>query len=178
MKTNRKMQCREFEKILTNVDEKNITAEMNRQMKAHLQTCENCQNYQKNLINIKHQLQTPQMTPDPEIKKRVLNHQQALHPNMFRRLIQTAHDFLEYRIPLYQVVFTTISILLLIFMVDRLFLERHHILKTTAPSTKIEASLLEPTNMLNIQSIMDRQKIGRNVREDSVLARYIFQIGY
>jgi anti-sigma factor RsiW len=150
-----------------------------RLVSTHLESCEECRQYQQYLINMLAAMNlapAEQLEPDPRIRARLLR---KLNPPIQRRARKRITDWkdlfkiLEYRIPVYQAILT-FGIILVLFI----GFFPHSPATVEKPPDRIShmeddsLALNQPDVYRNLQS-SDNSRYGRNLQEDSILARYM-----
>ncbi len=171
--------CNEIEELLIQQNLETLSAAEHRLLQQHLKTCTHCKHYTRQLANLQSSLNIDQhspLKPDPSIRnsviKKMLRRKLAL-AGILNSLWQWTSKILEYRIPVYQGLIG-VACGLLIFILIRYFpasnqsgMERSHNQLPAADTTLYQINVIK-----NLQ-IIEQQKIGKNVKEDSLLTRFI-----
>jgi len=121
--------------------------------------------------------QKSSLRPDPMTRQSLINRMDRLKPNKYRffnLLWQRLLSMLEYRIPVYQGLIG-VACCLLIFVVI------HSFSRSSQPqsgSFKYYSQMIADTtfsqiNVIKNLQIIEQQKIGKNVSEDTLLTRFI-----
>lgn len=176
---NPKMSCDDAEQLLIKSSIEELTEDENLLLDAHLRSCQRCRSFQSALVNMRDSMRISakeEFVPDPAVRQNILREVKALklkQPGIFSRGWQYVRNVFEYRIPVYQTLAGAALIVLLFLAVRQL--------STTSPQrpaeprsvAQIERPLPVQIGVLDNLDILDRQKIGRNAKEDSSLTRFI-----
>ena len=171
--------CLNIEQLLIKSSFDKLTGDENLVVKEHLKSCGRCRIFQNTLVNLHESAAIPlkgKLAPDSAIHRNIIKRMKTARPQkqrVFGKIWKYIRNILEYRIPVYQAAFGAALILLLIFTVDQISVlpankvpDSHNILQT-------EESISTQMNVVDDLNIIEHQKIGRSVREDSILTRYI-----
>jgi hypothetical protein len=179
MHKNQKMKCEAVEELLIKQNFERLSEDENTLLQNHLKTCKHCQNYQNQFASLQSSIRIKEkspLKPDPGIRQILLNRMEALKPKkhqVFDSLWQKILNLLEYRIPVYQGLIG-LACSFLIFLVIHYFSFSS---QQQARSTQYELSTADTTfyqiNVIKNLQIIEQQKIGKNVSEDSLLTRFI-----
>lgn len=172
-------ECDEIELLLLRQQVERLSSEENSRLQQHLKICIHCQNYGRQLANLHHAMAidpTGHLTPDPAIRTVVMNRLRQRKPEkqgILNSLWQWLSKVLEYRIPVYQGL-VGVACGLLIFVLVKYFpnsgrsgWERSQHQFHLADTTVYQINVIQ-----NLDLIED-QKIGKSVLEDSLLTRFV-----
>jgi predicted anti-sigma-YlaC factor YlaD len=156
-----------------------ITPDQNFKLEEHLKSCERCRNYQETLTILQQIMQAgakEKLEPNPAIKENLIKRMKAAKQakaGVLLRIWQSTKAIFEYRIPAYQAVFGLILVALVYFAVGR----QPSIYEQEAPIvhslTRMEVPPPTEMSVMDDLGVIDQQKIGQNVAEDTTLTRFI-----
>jgi len=156
------LQKREHESaLLTSLEEQ--------QLKSHLQACEKCLRYQKFLDNLPAVLSVEEvdLAPASQIRKRIVHEIDKKHENAPVNFL----NFLNCRIPVYQILGAAALLIIMFFGVTH-----QNFLSSEEPGglTAVEKPFLDSLNvMMNSIRYLEKQKLGRNLKGDSLLLQFV-----
>jgi hypothetical protein len=171
--------CDQVELLLIKKTIEELTGDESLLVQEHLKSCQRCRSLETTVVSMQDTMRTSTKAPpvpDPAVRQNILRQMNALklrQPGIFCRGWQYVREVFEYRIPVYQTLLGAALVVLLFFAVRQL--------STTSPQppsepqsvAQIETPLPGEMSVLDDLSILDRQKIGRNAKEDSYLTRFI-----
>ena len=173
--------CEEIEKVFLAGEFVKLPADQKEQILQHLQECPHCQDY-KEMLGA---LRKVEVVTDPadseafkQIKKNIINsfRQSKKHKKLEEPALKDRFKALiTYKIPVYQVVgLFFVFGFAFILMMQRPISPEDPQLNSQVPiqSDTVNTGYLDLSVNLNY---MDHQNVGRNLEEDSVVARYIFK---
>jgi len=170
------VKCTEFEKLLIkkNIDE--ISDAEALLLHEHLESCKTCQNYQHTLIKLQKSVQIDEadnLIPEPAIRKNIAGRIKTNHRGVHEIVLAVVKSVLEYRIPVYQTLLGIAGIFLIVLAVNRFSLLQPK--ETAMQQGNLELSELafEQMNVHNNLQVMDYQKIGININEDTSMTKFI-----
>ena len=176
---NRKIKCEDIEKLLIKQEIENLSREERNLIQQHVQTCINCQDYQTQLASIENSMEINQsslLQPDPAIRQKLINRFEVLKAKKHRFINiiwQSLLSMLEYRIPVYQGLIGVASFILIFVVIhSSSFSFRHQADRLNYTPMMADTTFSEINVIKNLQ-IIEHQKIGKNVNEDSLLTRFI-----
>jgi anti-sigma factor RsiW len=176
---NPSLNCDDVEQLLIKRIFDELSQDENLLAEKHLKSCDRCRSYQKTLLNLQNSMRVgvgEKVTPDPVIRENIIRQMKALRPEkagIRRTSWQYVRNVFEYRIPVYQVLSGLVLIALIFLGVKQLSFSPDQ--ETTEPQSlaRIEASLPAQMSVIDNLEIIEQQKIGRNVKEDTTLTRFI-----
>lgn len=176
---NPSLNCDDVERLLIHRIFDQLTQEANLSVEEHLKSCERCRSYQKTLLNLQDSMQISteeKLVPDPAIRQNILRQMKTLKPvetGIFAKGWHLIRSIFAYRIPLYQPL-AGVILIVLIFVASRQ-LSFSPVQKTPEPPSLTRTETPAPAQMSVISNlqIIEQQKIGRNVKEDTTLTRFI-----
>lgn len=171
--------CDQAELLLIKKTIEKLTEDEGLLVEEHLKSCQRCRSLETAVVNMQDTMRTSTKeapVPDPAVRQNILRQMNALKlrpPGIFSRGWQYVRDVFEYRIPVYQTLLGAALVVLLFFAVRQL--------STTSPqppseppsAAQVETPMIGQMSVLDDLSILDRQKIGRNAKEDSYLTQFI-----
>ncbi len=177
-----KIRCSEIEELLIKqriVDDLK-TAE-SEALKTHLATCEECTKYQRVLLNVSHFVAIENefgLAPNSELKKDLSGRLRAKNIRVPKAdsTQKSFLDFLKIKIPIYQAAVGTLLLFLVFYAVNDFGLGNEERLDTTSRA-QIERSIVDSLTMMQNIRLLESQKLGRNITEDSLLIRFIVTSG-
>ncbi len=173
--------CQEIEDFII----KDYLDELNKKQRKlvlqHVYSCSNCSKYAETVHQISGSLQEDEYIPqpDPEIRKHLLFTLKMKKANKERKLVDfmnTIFGFFEYRIPIYQAVLAVLLVAVLLFTVDSIVLPARSNRYSTTNYFIIDYNDLPRSSIMNYPELLNEQKSGRNVKEDSILTRYMVTV--
>lgn len=171
--------CDDIEQLLIKKDVDGLTPEENLLVEKHLKFCQRCRTYQSTLSSLHNSMQIDskeKLVPDPAIRRNIIQRMKALRPEekgIFKGVLGYFRNILEYRIPVYQTLLIVVLIPLIFFAVDQLFLTPDREPENLEGIAQMEPLVSSQMGVLDNLEIIDQQKIGISVREDTSLTRFI-----
>jgi len=171
--------CSEFEALLIRQNLESLSAVENSLLQQHLKTCIHCQNYGRELTNLQSAMaidQTSPLKPDPSIRQVVMNQMLKRKPEkqgILNSWWQWLSKILAYRIPVYQGLIGVTCGLLIFVLIHYFPISNQPGLERPHHQTQIADTILYQINVIKNLQIIEQQKIGKSVSEDSLLTRFI-----
>ena len=171
--------CDSIEQLLIKKSLEELSDEENRLIQEHLRSCDQCRSYQSALLRLKDSMQISaedKLAPDPSIRETVIKRMKSLKPQeagFIGRAYQSVIHIFEYRIPIYQVLSGAVLIALIFLAVKQFSFTAEQ--KTTGLRNvaQIETSIPAQMRVMDDLGIIDQQKIGQNVKDDTTLTQFI-----
>jgi hypothetical protein len=179
MRKSDKITCEQIEKIFINKQIDKISEGEKQILITHLDSCENCKKYHVVFDEIQNVLaieQKGELFPKPEIREHLLNRMkenQPLKENVLGSLLSNLKSVFSYRIPVYQAAVGIICLFLISFALGKVPSQDRIIKSDERAINSINELSLSHTNILDSLEILNKQKIGLNVSEDTVFTKYI-----
>lgn len=179
MKKLNTINCNDIERVMISKNFDEITDDENITIKEHLKSCAHCRSYQYTLLNLQNTLQVKpdhKLSPDPNIRRNIIKGMKSIQsqePGIFSRSWQYIRSILEYRIPVYQALSGAVLILLILFAINQLYFSINWNRIINQEIILLEVTIPDKISAIKNIDLIDQQKIGRNVKEDSLLARFI-----
>jgi len=174
-----KISCSEIEELLIKqrMLENDLKTPENEALKTHLATCEECAKYQSILLNVSHSLDVEnefRLTPNSEIKETLSVRLRAKKIRVPKAdsTQKSFFDFLRIKIPVYQAAVGTFLLFLVFYAVSDFGLGNQEKLDSL-PATFNERPIADSLTMIQNIRLLESQKLGRNIEEDSLLIRFI-----
>jgi len=172
------MNCNDIERLLINKKIDEITEDENILLEKHLKSCEQCRSYQVTLLNLERSVQIGSenhLVPDTAIRQNIIRKMKAMRHKkveVLRNGWQTIRNMLGYRIPVYQALLGAGLILVGFWMINK-----HSLSIDRKPSKlpnfiQMDTPTSSQMNVIKNLNMIDEQKIGWSVKEDSALTRY------
>lgn len=178
MKENKTNRCGDIEELLIKQKSEILSEKEIALLQNHLKTCKHCQSYQTRLAYIQASMpisKNSPLKPDPAIRQSLINRMKALKPQKYwgiDSLRQKILTVLEYRIPVYQGLIG-LACSWLIFVAIQYF----SFLQSRSVSSEYYRMMSDAKyyqiNVIQNLQIIEQQKIGKTVREDSLLTRFV-----
>jgi hypothetical protein len=173
------MDCDDIERLLTNRIFDKLTQDENLLVEEHLKSCDRCQSYQNALLNLQNSMEIGpehELAPDPAIRENIIQRMKTLNPvetGIFAKSWHYVRNVFEYRVPVYQALSGLVLIALIYLTVGQLSFSPAQ--KPSEPQSLAQIETPTPTQMRVVDNlkIIDQQKIGQNVKDDTTLTRFI-----
>jgi len=171
--------CDGIEQLLIKKSLEELTDQENRLIQKHLRSCDVCRSYQSALLKLKDSMQISaedKLAPDPSIRETVIKRMRSLKPQeagFLGRAYQSVTHIFEYRIPVYQALSGAVLVVLIFLAVKQFSFTPEQ--KTTGlhKVAQVETSIPAQMRVMDDLGIIDQQKIGQNVKDDTTLTRFI-----
>jgi hypothetical protein len=172
--------CDSIEQLLIKKSLEELTDEENRLIQKHLRSCDRCCSYQSALLRLKDSMQISvedKLAPHPAIRRTLIQRMRDLRPQEIGNLkgvYKSVMRLFEYRIPIYQVLSGAVLIALIFLAVKQFSFTAEQKATGLHNVAQIETSIPAQMRVMDDLGIIDQQKIGQNVKEDTTLTRFIF----
>lgn len=171
--------CLQIKELLLEKPPDSLSAAERSFITMHVAGCDSCRQYQLLLSSLeKTAAPVPLnfLAPDPEIYHSLLNRWSALHPTPGRKtgkFVQTMKEVMSYRIPLYQVVSGLVIAIMLAGLYNYFPLPEWRVKPPAA--SRPAADLTKPafSDVFIQLDFNTAGKFGLNMKEDSILTRFI-----
>jgi anti-sigma factor RsiW len=176
---NPRLNCDDVERLLINRIFDELSQDENTLAEKHLKSCDRCRGYQKTLLNLQNSMRVgvgEKVTPDPAIRENIIQRMKALRPEKAgtrRTSWQYVRNVFEYPIPVYQVLSGLVLIALIFLVASQISFSPNQEPSEPQSLARIEASLPAQMSVIDNLKIIEQQKIGQNVKEDTTLTRFI-----
>ncbi|NUO79248.1 hypothetical protein HUU05_04155 [candidate division KSB1 bacterium] len=171
------MNCAEIEELLLKGSVEALSETERSEMNKHVQACPQCRTYQEMLTGVQSAVKLsaqPDLVPDSAVYFSVaqkVKARAASQSSQGRVLAKRWLAPLRYRIPLYQAALAVATILLIFSTMTSLVARK--------PASMADSLRVEQTNGANYRlhqdsTLTDSLRIGRNMKEDSLLLRFIY----
>lgn len=174
-----KIGCSEIEELLIKqrVVENDLKTAESEVLKTHLATCEECAKYQRVLLKVSHLVAIENefgLAPNSELKEDLSGRLRAKNiPVPKTDSTQKSFlDFLKIKIPVYQAAVGTLLLFLVFYAVSDYGLGNQEKLDSS-PAIFNERPIADSLTMIQNIRLLESQKLGRNIEEDSLLIRFI-----
>jgi hypothetical protein len=151
-------------------------------LKEHLKECTNCIHYDQSLNIIKSQIKVKpdfKLIPNPQIKHNLIQYFKNSYESKKAGRLGLWEDIKKlcsYRIPVYQAAIGAILVIIFVFSFREFSLSTKYNQTISGQSQILLDTLFnKQLNVIDDIRILDQQKIGRTVIEDSVLTSLIFK---
>jgi len=176
-----KNDCQQIQNLLLKKETDILSDSEQSQLVGHLDTCEVCRNYQEKINQLHASMKIDEssvLEPRRSTRQYLLARIEQMNkkPSIWHQIyLEKIKSLLGYRIPVYQAMLATAVVALFILVLSQAYLTQ------TAPETtnyfssgydSIDVSISDVRVHLNF---IDEDKMGRNLKEDSILARYIIR---
>jgi len=172
-------ECDDAERLLIRKNFDVLTKEEDRLLHDHLESCDHCRGYLYTLSHLYRAAQVrsdSELAPDPTIRQRLVQRMNVVKNRkggIVHRGRQYMRRFLEYRIPVYQALVGVVLILLVASVLSQLSFSINRREAALYDLSQLEAPVLGDMDVVNNVELIQQHRIGRNVKEDSTLIRYI-----
>jgi hypothetical protein len=170
--------CQEVEHILIKQDIENISEYEQLLVERHIQKCRECEQYDYILLKIKSTMTAvhqEKLIPDPNINKNILK-KISRQPMIIYTGWEALKSIFEFRIPVYQV----LSVMAVFFLLLIAFSPSDSLTEPTMnigqESIDLEGVVENLSYRLDSLQLIERQRIGKSVSEDSIMAQFIMPI--
>ncbi len=174
--------CSRIEHLIIRQMTSNINDKEKKLVDDHLKTCKKCLRFRHVLMRIRSSFASDalsQLNPSPDVRLNLMNEMEMLQraeKGFADKISDALYSLFAYRIPVYQVV---LAIILIsgIFLGKSLFFQPQNTsaFPSDASITKNEIIVDQPKIRAHLQ-IVNRQKTGESIKEDSVLTKFIVTI--
>ena len=169
-------QCTDFREHIMKRTFEPLGRATEERLEAHLKSCSACLQFEATLKNINQIGENDcALSPRSHIKRELLKRMRSRHQTKTEPLFDKVRQFFTYRIALYQAAFVSLLILLLVFATPKLRTP-HHNSETTFTPTLADTVNMNIINLQQIIQIVDSQKVGVNLNEDTVLAKILYTL--
>ncbi|MBN1464921.1 hypothetical protein JXA02_04120 [candidate division KSB1 bacterium] len=139
---------------------------------AHLQSCQACRQFSREIAAIGQAGEHARVRARPELKRFLIK--RIRDKQIHQKLPDRIRHFLTIRVALYQAAFVALLLFFLVLASPRLKRSQHlsepHMTPTLADTS------LNVINLQQIIQIVDSQKVGSNLRADTVLAKILYTL--
>ena len=177
-----KIKCADVEQLLIKQSFEQMNKEQIHSMEKHLTSCTNCRQYQRILFNLQNSVKLSpkkKLQPDPSIRRNVIKRMKKVKAEQqifLSRLLQNIWKFLDYRIPVYQSIVGFVIILLVFIAVNYFSVPKQSDFKNTTETVQTEEIQTNQINILDNLQMIENQKIGKTVQEDTILTRFVVSV--
>jgi len=176
---NPRINCDDIEGLLIQSHFDEVTRNQSLSVEEHLKSCDRCESFQNTLSNLQNLMQigvANKLTPDPAIRQNIVQRMRtakSLEAKNYRSAWRYLRNIFQYRVPVYQTLFGIILILLIFVALRQFSLSGNQRTPTKQSLTQIEAPILYQLSVADNLEIIGRQRVGRNIKEDTTLTRFI-----
>jgi len=176
---NHKLGCADFETLLVRSRYEELAEGELTVLSRHVQSCQKCESYGhalERMVTAMDLSQPTKLTPAPGIRDQVLRRMIAARRTRHGRLsslLQTGIEVLRFRIPLYQAALGVAFILVLYPFVNQHLVAPKRSDSRQSNVTRTRQHAGEQVSFSSHSDSLDTLRIGRNIKEDSLLLRFI-----
>ena len=177
-KNKSQIKCSEIRDILIKRNFDKMNNNILKVVDKHLETCSDCRQYHISLKQIQSSIEINSkdtLAPDPGIRTAAIERMKqasAKRPNLLNQMFQHIWKILDFRIPVYQgIIGFAIIILIFIGINNPRFWNTQNSIDS-AEYTPVEQ--LRQVNVLNSLKFIQEQKVGKTVKEDTILTHLLF----
>lgn len=173
------MRCDDIERLLINRLLGELTTDKNLLVEEHLRTCTRCRSYQIALLNMQNAMQAEgeeKLAPDPAIRENVIRRMRAARSReagILGNLLESFRRAFAYRIPVYQAVLGAALIVAMSITLRHLPSSALQEPSEVRPLVRLEMPPPSQMSVIDNLEVVRQQKIGRSVREDTTLTRFV-----
>ena len=167
--------CEEVENILIKQNIENISETEQQLVENHLRSCEQCKKYEYALLKLKNTLAAVHqdtLMPDPEIKKNISN-RIAGRTSVLNNIGQFILEIFEYRIPVYQAIGAMAAVIFILVAFNTVATSTDRNIDILGNSVSLKGVVENLNYRLDSLQLIERQRIGISVSEDSILTQFI-----
>lgn len=170
--------CEEIKQLIIEQQDQELIRSQDQLIYDHLNACQNCSNYYQTILKMEESFiyNDLGLQPNPMIRRKLISRlrkRKIERETGLKRYFDKLFSVFEYRIPVYQAVFAFFILFALIFTIDQVSISQRPIgLKGTTYFYMDQTILINSQSVDDIKLIEER-KYGRNVKEDSILTRYM-----
>ncbi len=178
MKKSNPLTCAASEDLLIRQQAVDLNKEQKEKLTQHLQHCPLCQQFQKLLATMSQSMKIREQSalkPDPAIRRSIIRKikRTRIEQTTFLQVtLSMLRKLLQYRIPVYQAILGMLLVSLIIwgsvkfpFWKQQNFRNSHHLTQEVNDEGK-------QIEMLNCLDILEPQKVGTSVSEDTMLIKF------
>ncbi len=174
--------CEVIQALLIQKNFDNLTHSQNESVDLHLNTCLTCQHFQKVLIKMNeltdYKEENAYTLPTATVQN--LRHRVAARKKSKISLIQQSWEWLrnilDYRVPVHQIVFGGVMILMIFFISRQVSFENKYEIPVSPSISTLETPMAETMQVLNPHEVLEKQMIGQSVQEDTALYRFLVTV--
>lgn len=173
------MRCDKIERLLVNRLLGDLTTDENLSVEGHLRICPQCRSYQIALLNMQNAMQAEgekRLTPDPAIRENVIRRMRAARSReagILGNVLGSFRRAFAYRIPVYQAALGVALIVVMSLTLRHLPSSALQEPSEVRPLVRLEMPPPSEISVLDNLEVVRQQKIGRSVREDTTLTRFV-----
>jgi hypothetical protein len=166
--------CADIEKLLIKNNDEELSKAEHLLLQQHLQNCDQCQNFQRILTNMQSamQINKDRLIPDPSIRLNIIR-QMKKKGDIFSVVWNYLKRALDYRIPVYQGLIGIGTCLLIVVAAHYLPFGYQQDRIESLSDVQFKDVAINQINVLSELTIIEQQKIGINVNEDTLLTKFI-----
>jgi hypothetical protein len=176
---NSNISCAEIERLLIKKNIEGLTDSEQLLLNEHLKYCGRCIQFQRALVNIKGSMEIKTdngLLPYHAVRQNLIKRMESIKKekqSMLNTFLQPVRNILEYRIPVYQAAIGIAVVLLISIVNIKMPFSSQKKPLNLQDAFAIEDSISYQYNFINKLQIIDSQKIGINVKEDTMFTKYI-----
>jgi hypothetical protein len=146
-----------------------------------METCENCRSYATTINQLLASMKidkASKLEPRKIIRQHLLSRFDRMNkrPSIwYQNLLDKLKFMLGYRIPVYQAMLATAVVALFILIISQAYLTQDVPEQQNYASSDYDSLDINLSDVRIHMNFIDEEKMGRNLREDSILARYIIK---
>jgi len=181
-KINNNANCSNIEDLIIKKEMNNLTENEDLLLTAHLKICKKCRMY-KNIVDEFHNVMAVPaeggLMPAPEIRRIAATKMKELrkeHPLLKNSLWQSVLGILKYRIPVYQAAMGVALFIFVFLSVEQFNRTINYSRENVSEILQREILTVDTVDVLENFFMIDKQKIGRNAKEDSFFTQFIITV--
>ena len=170
-----KIKCSDIENLLIKKNMDQITKAEKILLQQHLNSCQNCRNFASVVIKLLSSMRVDErseLLPDPAIRQNIQKYMKTEKARTLVDFWRSIRCVLEYRITVYQGVLGIAVSVVLFLAVQNLSFNNSKPAEHQVED-KMEELAWDQFNVINDLQVIDQQKIGFNVAEDTILTQFI-----
>ena len=172
--------CKQIEELILKQKTDIITQDEIKQIESHIANCSSCKTFYLTVSKIEANMEfdsNAYLQPNPTIRENVIKNlkdRSIFKKQRYLNLIDFVRSILDYRIPVYQ---AGLAVLIIIFLVTYGFDFSKSLIdknSTKSPTSQKVEYPVSDEYMIETYPDLNNQKVGINVREDSILIEFIY----
>ncbi|MBC8183628.1 hypothetical protein H8E88_21255 [candidate division KSB1 bacterium] len=180
LKNNSEIKCSEIRDFLIRKNFDKMKTDIIKLIEKHLETCSGCRQYHNSIKQVQNSVEiTSQdpLIPDPGIRAAIIRKMaqpKADKQKLFLVLFQHIWEILDFRIPVYQgIIGFAIIFLIFLGLNNPQFWNNQN---SPESLEYIPVEQLQQVNVLNSLKFIQEQKVGKTVKEDTLLTHLLYTV--
>lgn len=173
--------CQTIQDLLIKKETDNVSDADQSQLFNHLKKCEICKNFQEKINQLHTHMtidESSLLEPRKDTRQYLLSRFEQLRSRpgtWYQDILDKVRFILGYRVPVYQAMLATAVVALFITVLSQAYLTQNVPEKQNYFSARYDSVYINMPDVRVNLNFIDEDKMGRNLKEDSILARYIIK---